>query len=191
MRTAAAIGWVTALLGLLVTIGWVASAKPLVQPLANEVTMKPATAISFVAAGIALALIATGNDFDRLVSGLISAAHIVALGASATLGWFGGEQADAIKSVGPDVPSWGTVVAFLLVSYAGFMSAIGHPAAARCGWAVLMIATSAVIGYLIDVEWMYFYIEKSSTAMAIHTAVGFAALGCGYLLIARGRHVVE
>ena len=89
-------------------------------------------------------------------------------------------QGEAIKSVAPGVPSIGTVLAFLMVAIYGLGMVLDQNRRnLKRAVAVITMAlgVAALAGYIADIEQLYYYVPKRSTAMAAHTAALFTILG--------------
>lgn len=185
------------LLGLVVMIGWFTDSQALKSILPNVVTMKFTTALSFFAAGISGFLlvmkrrsIATGSimgGFSFIIFSVMMGLMIEQLaGVRFNIeNTFVQEAGGAVFSTVPGLPSIATMVAFLifvLVIWHEILTDKSQKLRFVIGQALMFIGVWAIGGYIANEPWMYYYIEGKSTAMAIHTAIGFFALGGGLVL---------
>ena len=173
-------------------IGWLKSIRP------DFVTMKFATAMSFLFSGITLYYISRIRFYQAAtamailpVSVMVILLSMVTFLASTMLDIYIGiemlfveEAPGAVETVTPGRPSVGTMIAFLLVAYTG-VAAMLRPEnlplqLLLVGLVVLAMGLLAVCGYILDMPMLYYYVEGGiSTAMALHTAILFVMLGVG------------
>jgi hypothetical protein len=177
---------VVAALSVTVMLGWILNIHALQSVLPGQVTMKFTTALMFfISVLIVLGagkIISDHKPTPYLLAVIMPLAIVqifIAVQAETVMLPFA-EQDDAIKSVAPGVPSLGTMVSFLLISLAGIVAyATGNPKKVLgvIGPAVAGVGVVALAGYALDLPALYYFVENVSTAMAIHTALGFVLLG--------------
>ena len=163
--------------------------------------MKFDTAIAFILSGITLYFIvrAVEGEFDKaqVVLSITSLIIVLLMGTlffSALLeirtgveDLFIKEAAGTIKTVTPGRPSVPTMLNFILIASAGILTTL-NPDNLRSklkiiGVIVGLIGALAIIGYIIDVPILYYYIEGINSAVALNTAVLFVLLGIGLLCL--------
>lgn len=152
-----------------VLLGWLlAGSTWITHVLPDAVTMKPATALSFVLLGIGLLL----RRRHCLANWLLSAgAAAVWLAQFGMLPFLEFEGEAAAWSVGANVPSWATTIAATCVALASI---------ARRWWlfaSTAAIGATALLGYALQVPALFFYVDGVSTAMAFHTGASFLVFG--------------
>jgi len=97
------------------------------------------------------------------------------------------EVPGGVKTVIPGRPSIPTMFSFILVAIAGVLSIL-HLKNIRTtlviiGLFVGIIGASAVLGYIINAPYLYYYFEGVNSAMAFLTATLFALLGAGLICL--------
>ncbi|KJU86405.1 multi-sensor hybrid histidine kinase, partial [Candidatus Magnetobacterium bavaricum] len=202
-KTVRTIGTVVGLVGALVMLGWILDIGILKSILPHWVSMKVLTAISFILSGITLYVMASYLDGKKTIGQVILPASsatiiiiMVTLMVSSLLGmrlgiedFFVREEASAVKSVAPGMPSIGTMTAFILCALAGGFTLFNVQDLQKkllvMGWLVVALGTSAMLGYMANAPLLYYYIKGASTAMAFHTALLFTALGTGLILLSK------
>lgn len=200
-----AAGFVTAVIGLLVLLGWQVDISWLKTPVPNTVTMKANTAIGFLLCGVTLLFAQRRRrTISHTVIVRICSFAVVALGllvlSQDMFSWnLGIDQLlfiDRVAAVGTSYPGRmapTTAVNFILVGIAllllDFKPRRGlHPSEALA-LVPAMIALFGVLGYLYDVETLYHL--KDFTAMAPHTAALFLVLSFGVLFSHKENGFVE
>ncbi len=155
--------WMVFVLGSSVFVAHVFDAKMILTIMPGMVSMKTATALAFSATALAI----LHKDRD------VALFALVIIGLSLT-----GYLKDTTEhfTVGAGVPSLGTAVGFVL-SYTFIKNAQW-----RVAVSLFTISLAAVAGYLGNVPLMYYYFPGISTAMALHTAMGFMALSVAMML---------
>ena len=187
--------------GVSVIIGWIFDIGVIKSVSPTWVSMKFDTAIAFVLSGITLYFIvrATEGEFDKAqvvlsVTSLIIFLLMGILFFSALLGIRTGaedlfikERMGAEKTAIPGRPSIPTMINFILIAVAGvfamFSSAKLRSQLRTIGLIVGAIGALAIVGYIIDAPFMYYYIEGINSAIAFHTAGLFVLLGIGLLCL--------
>ena len=167
----------------LVLFGWVTEIETLKRILPGVVSMKPATATSFLIAG-AICLELSTLRRRVVVETLcyltvVIFAFAVAYGiAQHTIATSTGVETFDVQTVRPMEPSVMTMVALSIFCVGAILSRVGVYASARNAFMVVVVTgVFAIVGYLVGVEEMYYYRPRVSTAMAIHTAVLLAVIG--------------
>jgi two-component sensor histidine kinase/CHASE3 domain sensor protein len=199
IRTIKIIAALTGLTGLTVMVGWIAGIGPLTNVFAGLVTMKFLTAVTFVLAGIDLFAIAKRAEGDTALPRVllpIASVTIILIMATFLAGAllnvplgieeFFVKEAPTEKSVIPGMPSVGTMLAFILFASAASFTALGGPGLKTrlrvLGWLVALMGATAMLGFILDVEPLYYHIPGISGGMALHTAALFVLLGAGLAL---------
>jgi len=202
------ISGIVIVIGLIVMIGWFTDDDALKRLNPDWVTMKFSTAASFLVSGMVVFLINESRNKNSEVSRIIIFAPlIVVLFFMATLlvstitgtttgvsSLFVKEEASAaLHSVQAGTPSVGTMINFLFIIGVGFTFLLVHPKHRKyltiSGAVILSFAIIALVGYAIDSPPLYYEIEGTSGAMAVHTAIAFALLGISLILLAKPEYV--
>jgi hypothetical protein len=187
--------------GGMVITGWIFDVGVLKSISPAWISMKLATAISFVLSGIILYFIvrAMEGEFDKAqvalsITSLIIVLLMGILFFSALLKIHTGvedlfvkEPAGTIKTVTPGRPSVPTMLNFILIASAGILTMLNPdklPSKLRIiGLIVVSIGALAVVGYSINAPMLYYFIEGINSALAFHTAILFVLLGVGLLCL--------
>jgi diguanylate cyclase (GGDEF)-like protein len=180
-----------AALGVAVLVGWQLNYAPLICVLAGHVSMKPNTALGFVAAGLALAARSRATRFSGIVANVL-ATVVVAVGALVLGEYFFGRDfgidqwlyADRVASLYPGRMAALSAGNFVACGVALYLVG-GHPLARRLGrtiaLCVAVAALAAIVGSVYGVEILYG--SLGYTAMALHTGIGFLLLGLALCLL--------
>ncbi len=185
-RTGIIVGGFTALLGLIVLVGWHAHVPRLIQVFPGFVAMQYNTALCFLLSGISLLLIQNklikGGNIAMLVVGLIGFLTLLEYLLNINIGideMFMNHYI-TIETSTPGRMAPNTALCFLLSSLVVFLSSkdikniqIGGV----LGTGVFGLSLVAFIGYIIGIEVTYGWGQL--TQMAIHTAFGFMILAVG------------
>ena len=200
-----AMGSLVSLCGLAVMMGWFFNIGVLKSILPIWVSMKFSTALSFFLSGIMLCSIARfqKKDGDLAVIILPITSTIIlllmmTLLASTVIGVnvgveeiFVKESMTAVRSVAPGRPSVATMINFILMAIAGFLTSFDFKGFSKnlttIGATVGLIGAVAVLGYILNQPLLYFMVPGKSSAMACHTAILFVIWGLGLILIARDK----
>ncbi len=177
--------------GLLVLVGWFTDTRILVQPIETLASMKANTAFTFVLVGALLASVRPGVTGPSAAAAL---GTIVAAIAGVTLsqdlfGWNLGidealvrdGQTGGTSAPGRMAPA--TAVCFMAIGIA-LARASRRRSSRLTEWLAIFVgalAAVAIVGYLFDAR--AFYGIGPYTTMAIHTAILFAVLASGVLLL--------
>lgn len=187
--------------GLAVIAGWIFGIGILTSVWPAWIPMKFSTAVTFVISGISLYFIvrALEGDFDKaqVVLSITSMIIILLMGLfffSALLkirtgaeDLFIKEAPGNVKTVTPGRPSFPTTLNFMLIAAAGILT-IWHARNLQLklrviGLIVASIGALAIIGYCVNVQLLYYYIEGVNSAIAFSTAALFVLLGAGLLCL--------
>ncbi|MFH1698901.1 MAG: hypothetical protein ABH882_07575 [Candidatus Omnitrophota bacterium] len=190
-----------AITGAIVMLGWIFNIGILKSILPVWVTMKFTTAVCFVLSGITLYLIAISfeSKFDIaqvflpitiLIILLIMGVYLAStfLGLRLKIGEIFIKEANgAVRSVVSGRPSVPTMISFILVATAGILTMLNlanlKSKLRFLGWIIIMIGTVAVLGYLVNAPFLYYYIKGKTTAMALHTAILFTLTGISLVFL--------
>jgi hypothetical protein len=200
-KTAKVLAGVVSIAGIAVAIGWVFDIGILKSVSPHWVSMKFDTAVAFLLSGISLYFIARAveGEFDKaqVVLSISSLIIILLMGTllfSTVMGINTGAQELFIKdksinnkTVVPGQPSLPTMFNFVLIAAAGILTTL-NPRNLRLklkiiGLIVGLIGTLAVIGYIVNAPYLYYFIEGVNSAIALHTAALFIILGIGFLCL--------
>ncbi len=185
-------------IGLIVCIGWLLDIPILKSIIPNAVTMKFSTSISFIFSGIAIYFLSKYTEgktniakivipISSLVVFLFMTTLLTAYIFGKTSGieqLFIKESSDAIKTSLPGMPSFATIVNFILIIvgiFAFFESRL-KKLFTPIGYAISTIGIISIIGYGVNQPILYYYIDNVSSAMAIHTSFLFTSLGIALIL---------
>ena len=187
--------------GIIVIIGWIFDIDILKSISPEWVSMKLATAVTFVLSGITLYFIARAREgeFDSaqvilsitslmivLLMGILFFSALLKINTGAE-GLFIKEQAGAIKTVVPGRPSVPTMLNFLFIAGAGVLTML-NPKKLRSklriiGLIVETIGAVPLVGYIINMPLLYYFIDGMNSAIAFNTAVLFVLLGKGLVCL--------
>ncbi|MGD0572620.1 MAG: hypothetical protein ABSB11_06325 [Sedimentisphaerales bacterium] len=200
-KIAKALSLAVTIAGILVITGWIFDIGILKSISPAWASMKFDTAIAFVLSGITLYFIvrAVEGEFDKaqVVLSITSLIIILLMGTlffSAVLGVNTGaeelfikDKAADNKTIVPGQPSLPTMFNFILIASAGILTTL-NPGNLRSklkiiGVIVGLIGTLAVVGYIFNVPYLYYFIEGVNSAIALHTAVLFIVLGIGFICL--------
>ena len=192
------IACVSICIGLIVCIGWLLDIPILKSIIPNAVTMKFSTSISFIFSGIAIYFLSKYTEgktniakivipISSLVVFLFMTTLLTAYIFGKTSGieqLFIKESSDAIKTSLPGMPSFATIVNFILiiVGIFTFFESRLKKLFTPIGYAISTIGIISIIGYVVNQPILYYYIDNVSTAMAIHTSFLFTSLGIALIL---------
>jgi hypothetical protein len=191
--------FIVILSGLMVIIGWLFDITVFKSILNFWVAMKFSTAIAFVLSGITLYFLSpalkSGFGLPHIVISIAVYILVLMMGImffSALLGAHTGiedlfvkEGSGSVKTVFPGRPSLPTISNFLLISLSGILTILKTQRVRRIfkiiGIIIIVSGALAVIGYMINVPLLYYYIQNINSAMAINTAVLFILMGTGLI----------
>lgn len=187
--------------GIMVMAGWVFNISLLKSVFPAWTTMKVSTAISFILSGVTLYFIikAVEGDIDWAQIVLPAVSLIIILIMTVLLlsnlmnvrtgveDLFVKEGPGAIKTIITGRPAIPTMINFMLIALAGILTMLGNKnlriQLKIIGLIVASIGVLAVIGYLLNVAFLYYFVEGISSAMACHTAILFVMLGIGLICL--------
>lgn len=198
-RISQIISCMTICIGLIVCIGWIFDIPFLTSIIPNAVTMKFSTSISFIFSGITIYFISKYNEgkigiaqIAVPISGFVVFLFMATLLTAYIFGVTSGieqlfvqESSDAIKTSQPGVPSFPTMVNFILIIIAGmfaFSESKLRKLITSIGYVISIIGIISIVGYAINQPILYYYIDNANSAMAIHTSILFTVLGIALIL---------
>lgn len=175
------------IVAILVMIGWFSDISVLKSLHPDWVTMKFTTAASFLLLGLSLGII----DIDKKWSGtgisMLSLLSILLVTIAIVVAFINpshnfatiGSQDTTIYSIGNNIPSIGTLAAFVFAAFSALAYGVFRSAltAKMLGIVVIIISSIAILGYVYKDPSLYYYSEGVSTAMALHTAILFLIAG--------------
>jgi len=187
--------------GLLVIYGWFCDSTILKSVRPGWVAMKTTTAMCFVLSGILLFILSEYHSgykhIDKSVAYIIAGSIIYTMGLFLLASIFGvqvgledfliTEPSNAVATAIPGRPSVSTMLTFLIFAISA-VSAIRKPrknVIKTSGWIIAAIGSVAVIGYLVNIPSLYYFMANVHTPMAFNTAVLFTLLGIGYAKLAK------
>lgn len=194
--------------GILVTIGWLFNIDVLKSVSPAWVTMKFSTAISFICSGITLYFISRVRE-GRLgtaqiampATGLLIFLFVTTVLISYLSGFQYGmeelfiKERSPILTISPGIPSIPTMVNFILIVLAGIFSLSDFAKLKKLvfwiGLILAVVGGLSIIGYVVNVSLLYYYVEGWSTAMALHTGILFAMIGVGLILVEIQKPVLQ
>ena len=192
---------ITILVSLLVIFGWIFDIPILTSILPQWVTMKFTTAVSFLLSGGILYYSIKKFNNEQSVYGLtipvFSVLLLFVMGVLLLSVFIGArtgiedlfvqETADTVFTTTPGRPSVGTMISFILIGLIGIFFLYDFKYLGRInmffGLVIGVIGLIALLGYLLNLSFLYYAIENFSTAMAVHTAILFVILGIGFFVI--------
>lgn len=194
------ISYLVVTVGAMVVVGWIFDIGVLKSVLPNVETMKFTVALSFIASGMILYSIAKEREGDSFILQTITPAlvllillfmttSLISLIFKINIGIdniFIVEKAGAINTVIPGRPSVAAMINLILISVCSMLVFVNSSKQKI----FLMIVGSiniitggvAIIGYLIGVPLLYYYIPNVNTALAIPAALLFILMGVGFIL---------
>lgn len=201
------LGYFIILAGLAVMFGWIFDIRWLIQPGSSWVSMKFITAICFVLSGIMLVLISrlklesANFEFLQTILPILSLLILLILAESflpLIFGFAPGienmllvEKPGEVYSISPGLPAFPTMLNFALIALIGLLKTVNGTN--RSIWTILMsytliiISVVALIGYVLNIPWLFYYVPKKSTAIAFTTAILFIIWGIG-MIISEGKN---
>ena len=196
------LSFVVLVIGAIVMVGWITDIQVVKNISPNWATMKFTTALCFFLSGLVLFSIVDklrrpggSSKLLLLVAPMTILLLMGAQLASVLVGvetgieeLFVGGPKGFIRTSAPSAPSVGTMSGFILISVAGLLSMLNTKGLTLwlrlIGWATILIGTLAVIGYITNMPVLYYTSGGLISAMAMHTALLFMALGAGLALLA-------
>jgi len=161
--------------------------------------MKFSTSISFIFSGLTIYFISRYNEGKTgiaqivvPISGFIVFLFMATLLTAYIFGITSGieqlfvrESSDAVKTSYAGMPSFPTIVNFILIIVAGmfaFSESKLEKWVTPIGYVISTIGIIAIVGYAVNQPALYYYIDNVNTAMAIHTSILFVMLGIALIL---------
>ena len=207
LRLVNTLSFLVILTSVLVLLGWLLNIEFLKSVVPQFVTMKFTTAISFLFSGIILLALVhylKGNLeiaeislalFSTLLLFLVGSMFVASLvGVSTGIEQLVIKETEPSWTVEPGRPSTGTLIAFIIIGFVGILTVLKLPIVQTAylfsGVALMTIGGLALLGYLLNMPALYYYLTDISTAMAIHTSTLFVLIGIGLLSLHKGREEV-
>lgn len=196
-----ALALLVSLTGILVMLGWVLEISVLKSIHPDWIAMRFATALCFFFSGITLYFVCEAvRSHSDTAQVVLPATTLLILLLMATLlvsslvgvrtgleDLFIPEGPGAAVTTNPGPPSVGAMLGFILIATAGLLTLMQAKWVAawlrRTGIAIMFIGMIALLGYLTNTPILYYVIEGWSTAMALHAALLFIALGSGFVIM--------
>ncbi|MBI3319930.1 MAG: hypothetical protein HYZ89_05035 [Candidatus Omnitrophica bacterium] len=180
-------------LGALVLVGWTIDSSPLKRILPGLVAMNPATAIAFIASGLALRLLSRPSIPPRVrhvawsctaLTVVIAVTRLLAYAAGIDVGFdrllFPEELA---RDHVPNRMAPNTAASFLLLGLGLLLLDVrtrrGHRPTEWCGVSALLIGLLTLVGYAFYI--VSFRQVASYIPMALHTGAGFVLISAALL----------
>ncbi len=185
------------LAGITVIIGWIFKVPVLLSIRPGWMNMKFNTAIAFVLSGVILYFITHSKEggFDKaqVIIPLASLVIFLLIGTSFFSAIFGirtgvenlfiEDAHPTLLTIVPGRPSMPAMLSFILIASAGILAVSGDKKMRLklklIGLIVAVIGAVAVVGYILNLPFLYYYIKDFSSAIALHTAVLLILLGAG------------
>lgn len=195
------LGCAVSVIAITAIAGWVFDVPVLKSISPDWISMKFDTALCFFLSGISLYFIARAQEGARdlaqvwlCVTSLIIVLFMGVLFFSALLGVHTGaedlfikETKLAAKTVIAGRPSFPTMISFLFLALAGIVTMLNIKNLRLnlkiIGIIIGLTGLVAVMGYVINIPLLYYYIQDVNSAMAIHTAILFILSGVGLLCL--------
>ena len=181
-------GFITAVIGLTVIIGWHLNSPALIQVRPGFAPMQYNTALGFVLAGVmVLTLTLKRQNFTMLLaSGLLVLGSLTLFeyvtGTNLGIDEFFMDAYLMDRTTHPGRMAPITALCFTLTGLAVALSHRYHKALISLSASIIFLSSLSIIGYLIDVQGVYGW--GNLTRMAIHTATCFLILGAGLVVLA-------
>ena len=174
-------------LGVVVLLGWSVGEPTITSLSPNLVSMKPITATTFILAG--LGLLGIYRRWLTLASTALILILVMCLVTSVSAAIMPGRAApfllphlDMVAIISPGMPSVGVLVGFAVAASGLIIWMVGNgplrPVRRGCGVITVLLGASAIVGYISGIDILFWSIPGVSTAMAVHSALGFIVLGC-------------
>lgn len=194
------------LIAILVVVGWFLDITLFKSILPNWVSMKLTTAICFFFSGSVLFFAAKLQQERKkwaqfvlpAASFIIFSFMIPSLAASfmdietGIENIFLEEPLGTIATVKPGRSSVATIANFIVIATIALLyilkpkSFVIRTVILAC--IVVTVGAVAVLGYIFNAPLLYYFVENTSTAMALHTAILFCLLGIGFILLQKEKN---
>lgn len=188
IKLSTCLGFIVSVLGLIVFTRWIP--QETVTSFGLPVSMKPATALSFLSLGLVIVILSQWNTIkSHIVASVLSffPAALMCLYLGDALG---GYQLGT-KHIFPwptseisNIPSIGTMLLFILLGFAGYAASMPkYPKwkVSLPSYLAILTGIVAIVGYLIDTPILYWAVPDKSAAMSIQTSLAFILCGMGFL----------
>ena len=185
---------------LLVIVGWVFDIAILKSIYPTWVAMKFITAAAFLLSGLILYLIAKTREGWVIAKEILPLPAVIIFLLMATLlvsavfgihtgieDLFVRENVGAVMTIIPGSPAILTMIAFILIAVSGFLCHVNYGKFRKIfivlGGIVAAIGTIAMVGYILQIPVLYYYIPDKSGAIAVNTSVLFIIIGISLTLL--------
>ncbi|MBU0665286.1 MAG: methyl-accepting chemotaxis protein [Proteobacteria bacterium] len=203
LKTVKILGSIVIVSGIIVLTGWAIDSAILKCLMPGGVSMKIFTALCFILSGVALIVMAYRFEgrlnLSHSVLPIVSITMLLIMAtlfASPILGFriaiedfFTKEMQDTVMTVAPGMPSMGTALNFIFIAVASLLTLFNvrklRAKLSLLGWTVVALGGLALLGYLLKMPLLYYYLHGLSTAMALNTALLFIMVGAGLILLSR------
>ena len=186
----------------LVISGWIWGIDALTRILPDGINMKFTTALTFLFAAVGLYFLAklieeNYEPSQAILPGisLIIFLMMTALLATGLTGGQTGLESLFVRGQSPStifgsgMPSIPTTINFILFGLACILSLFTdsgrYKRLALCGYVIFFVGTIAVVGYALNLSFLYYQFTPSSVPIAFNTALTFVLLGLGLLFISK------
>ena len=185
-----------------VCVGWIIDHETIKRVCDGWVSMKVPTAFCFALIGLMLFVMSddmvrfsfrkelTVSFLSLMVLGVVGLETISALVPSLDLSIANVPAAD-IFTVKPGLPSLAGLFGLLVSSCAGlafvFNTVRWRRRVMMCGATLMMIGGIAVVGYVLRVPALFYFVPCVSTGMAIHSAALMIMAGAAFVIISRSK----
>lgn len=180
MRPILALHFVTFILGAVGIYGWLGGELWLTSFGEGHVTMKLSTSVLSFLSGAAGIFRNRENVRVSMAMGM-HAVLAATLGSGVVDARMIPMPDSPVDTIKPGFPSWATIFCFALIA----ISRIYYPSK-WMSYAVMAISISAIVGHIVNVDWLYWYLPGYSTGMAIPTGI---ALFCAGAAMCREYHI--
>lgn len=195
--------------GVAVMLGWILDIDELKSILPIWITMKIATALSFIISGVLIIfsgpILDKRADLSQIVLSCTTLFLLLLMFSLLMSSFFGMKTGieemfisesfekgsrNAVLSSAPGRPSIGTMISFVLIASVGIivMYSRNRPYyfLKIIGAGVTFLGLVAIIGYLISIPSLYYLVPGVSSAMAVHTAILFVFCGLATITLKGG-----
>ena len=194
-------------IGVIVTIGWIFNIQSLEEVLPNMVNMKFSTAVSFICSGVILYFISKMQggklgvgEIVIAASGMVIFLFMVTLLVSNITGIYTGIERLFVKEIHDEHtavmgrPSIPTMIDFIMIVLAGIFSLSNYVKFKKIsfwiGLTILVSGNISLIGYVVNLPILYYYVSGWNSGMALHTSALFVLSGAA-LMVLKSHYAVE
>ena len=203
LKTVKILGLIVIVSGIIVLTGWALDSAILKCLIPGGVSMKIFTALCFILSGVVLIVMASCFEgrlnLSHSVLPIVSVTLLLIMAtlfASPILGFriaiedfFTREAQDTFMTAAAGMPSMGTALSFILIAIASLLTLFNtknlRGKISLLGKAVGVLGGLALLGYLLKMPFLYYYLQGASTGMALNTALLFVVVSAGLVLLSR------